>query len=165
MNVSFFANEYKSSNNKKALLNKIMNDKKYVPYEEKASDCKRMVEVTSTLKHDDIEEYHVDSTNRWYLFITNFLKKYTVLEFNDETLLADYNALVESKAFDDIMSYVADNEWLNREYMEYKTIINMVVDDAAINNQSVLPYIRSLINTIGKQITPEMIQQFQDSAK
>lgn len=163
MKVDFFANEYKNNSHKEGLLNKVMNIKKYVPYEEKISDCNKIMNSTSWVTKNGITEFQVNTANRWCLFVMTFLMKYTTLDFNTENLLSDYNVLSSCGALDDMMAFISNDKWLQREYAEYQTVFNMRAADYDAYNTSSLNYWRRLVENINKEISkylPEIMNQY-----
>ena len=144
MTVEFFVNECKN-NDKESVFEKHINKSKYVLYEAKISDCERIVKATYW---DDKNNISVNTPIKFYLFSTTLFERYTDVTFSEDATkrLAEYNMLVESKLFDRFIDAMRCDSWLNREYMEYTTILDMVTNDMGHNSESIVAFLKNVIS-------------------
>lgn len=152
MTVEFFVNECKKSD-KESVFNKHILKSKYVLYETKISDCEKIVKSTYW---DEDDRMAVNTPIKFFLFSITLFERYTDISFSENPTkkLAEYNMLVESRLFDAFMNTMHSDEWLNREYMEYATILDMVSGDMVRNNESVIQFIKNLIQDIMHNVAP-----------
>lgn len=150
MTVEFFVNECK--NGKESVFDKHINMTKYVLYETKVSDCERIVKATYW---DDENKLAVNTPAKFFLFSITLFERYTDVTFSENSTkrLAEYNMLVESKLFDHFINTMRSDDWLNREYMEYSTILDMVSGDVIHNNESVIQFVKNIASEIMESIS------------
>jgi len=150
MTVEFFVQQFKGSNDKKAIFEKHIKSKQYTKYEDKIFDCKKIVKSTCWREIGNEQEFWSDSPSRFYFFSLTFLSRYTDIEFDQtpENILRDYNLFAGCGAFDYFMEIVFNDKWLSREYNEYQVLLNMCVDDEVKNNQSLIKFFKGIGNSI-----------------
>ena len=161
MNVEDFIAAYKKSANTGITITNRLQENQYIPYEEKQADCERMVHATSWKQNGDQELFWINSPSRWYLFAINIINRYTDIEFSADgtELLKEYNDLVQCGALDEIMSIIRSKDWLAREYAEYETMLNMVLNDATQNNQSAVNFFKGLNDDVKVIVEQLLVQQ------
>lgn len=152
MNVEKFVEEYNKYTNSE-LKNKLLANcikREYVPYTRKVQICTSIAKATTRESVPSqrqgegvVELFHSDSTNRYLLFQLNILRTYTNLEFSAEFVEAikEFELLDQYELNDKIIDMIPD-----REYKNFKIILDMLVDDYTVNENNFINYIDKKID-------------------
>lgn len=114
---------------------------KYLPYNMKTVLAENIVKCSS---FDNDGNFSPISTSRYLLFVRTIVSNYTNLIQNGEydnpkyegTYLEEYDALASSGLVEKIYSLIPE-----REIGEFKTIVDMTLEDMVVANTSVQTYI------------------------
>lgn len=101
--------------------------KKYVCFEEKLKECRRILDNTTDCVNGKIVS---NSPLQYVMFVMLMLKSYTNIEFGDNEI-NDYDCLESNGIIDLLIRKIPDSE-----YVLYKTIFDMMRNDL-INSYSV----------------------------
>jgi hypothetical protein len=152
MKVEKFVEEYNKYTNNE-LKNRLLAScikREYVPYTRKVQICTSIAKATTrasvpSQKQDGglVELFYSDSTNRYLLFQLNILRTYTNLEFSTEFVEAikEFELLDQYELNDKIIDIIPD-----REYKNFKVILDMLVDDYTVNENNFINYIDKKID-------------------
>lgn len=175
MKVKEFVEKYNSFSNdtlKDKFIKESIN-KDYVPYIEKMSICQRIVNATTkktiSIGKNEKEIFYMDSANRYLIFQIQLIQAYTDIVFSDgEEGIKEFE-LIDQYGINDIII----NSIPEREYINFKAILDMKVDDSTFNENNFIQYIdtkidalRLVIDTMGDSLldlmkNPEVIEAIQ----
>ena len=150
MKIKEFVDKYNSFANEtlkeKYVKENIKNE--YVPYTKKSTICENITKATTTKKvsyGDNTKHiFYSDSANRYVLFHMEIIKLYTDLEFSEGIdAIKEFELLDEYGLNDLIISFIPE-----REYTNFKIILDMKVEDASINENNFIQYIDTKIDAI-----------------
>ena len=124
--VEQFAKEYleiKSKQLQEKYIKEKLEIKQYLPYNLKVVLAKNIVSCSS---FDENKNLNLSSTGRYLLYIRTVITQYTNLIENKEnsSFLDEYDALASTELLELILSEIPQ-----KEINEFKTIVNMVLDD------------------------------------
>lgn len=124
--VEQFAKEYfeiKSKQLQEKYIKEKLKIKQYLPYNLKVALAKNIVNCSS---FDENKNLNLSSTGRYLLYIRTVITQYTNLIENKEnsSFLDEYDALASTELLELILSEIPQ-----KEINEFKTIVNMVLDD------------------------------------
>lgn len=175
MKVKEFVEKYNSFSNdtlKDKFIKESIN-KDYVPYVEKMSICQRIVNATTkktiSIGKNEKEIFYMDSANRYLIFQIQLIQAYTDIVFSDgEEGIKEFE-LIDQYGINDIII----NSIPEREYINFKAILDMKVDDSTFNENNFIQYIdtkidalRLVIDTMGDSLldlmkNPEVMEAIQ----
>lgn len=175
MKVKEFVEKYNSFSNdtlKDKFIKESIN-KDYVPYIEKMSICQRIVNATTkktiSIGKNEKEIFYMDSANRYLIFQIQLIQAYTDIVFSDgEEGIKEFE-LIDQYGINDIII----NSIPEREYINFKAILDMKVDDSTFNENNFIQYIdtkidalRLVIDTMGDSLldlmkNPEVMEAIQ----
>ena len=144
MRVNEFVEKYNEAEDKDSFIKSVLKEQ-YVPYEEKISDCKRIVDVTS-YTNTDPNMYKKNSPSRKMLFWLTLIDKYTDIDIDFSNALAEYNMLCQCKMdllFDSFTYRTELPELIVIEVDRYNDVLYDIEDDFEKNERSMIGYLDS----------------------
>ena len=147
--VEKFCKKYNETNIeqvKQSLLESIMNPH-YVPYEMKITICEKIIEKSyyKKSKQDNIEKIHVNSPAKYMLYCLWLVKQYTYIEVDFSNSLEEFNLLNETELIDVIFTHIPE-----REFKEFRMILEMVENDVMQNEYEMHAFISSQVERFGE---------------
>lgn len=150
MKIKEFVEKYNGFNNdtlKNKLVKEIVKDE-YIPYTKKVTICESIVKnTTKRVVSDgkkDKEIFYLDSANRYLLFQMKLIQFYTDLEFSEGVDAIKEFELLDQYGLNDLI--IA--EIPEREYTNFKVILDMKTDDASVNENNFIQYIDTKLDAI-----------------
>lgn len=140
MTLKEFIGYYKIAKDKKTECEKRVQKDKYVPFLSKIAECENIVRVT--MEKDDA--FVQNTPGRFIFFNMTLIKTYTDIEFDMENglqLTESYDALNECGAVETLINCMPVHE-----LKEFKTILDMCVDDYMVNHRDLTSYIDKKLN-------------------
>jgi hypothetical protein len=140
MTLKEFIGYYKIAKDKKAECEKRVQKNKYVPFLSKIAECENIVRVT--MEKDD--SFVQNTPGRFIFFNMTLIKTYTDIEFDMENglqLTESYDTLNECGAIETLINCMPVHE-----LKEFKTILDMCVDDYMVNHRDLTSYIDKKLN-------------------
>lgn len=142
----------------KDAVNQIELKADYIPYIEKIADCKNIADVTS---HKQITEnksvFVVDSPTRHLFFVMKLVQLYTNIEFDEMAISSAYDILNKTGALDYIFNTIPENE-----QKEWKSIMDMVMDDMYENEKSTSTILGNMKDSIS-MVVGSMISAMEEA--
>lgn len=120
----------------------------YVPYTMKVHICENIAKFTTRKKVNnggkEKEIFYLDSANRYLLFQMRLIETYTDIKFSDGIdAIKEFELLDKYGINDLIIANIPE-----REYVNFKTILDMKIDDASVNENNFIQYIDTKIDAI-----------------
>lgn len=120
----------------------------YVPYTMKVHICENIAKFTTRKKVNNGEKekeiFYLDSANRYLLFQMRLIETYTDIKFSDGiNAIKEFELLDKYGINDLIIANIPE-----REYVNFKTILDMKIDDASVNGNNFIQYIDTKIDAI-----------------
>lgn len=150
MKIKEFVEKYNGFNNdtlKDKFVKEIVKDE-YIPYTKKVTICESIVKnTTKRVVSDgkkDKEIFYLDSANRYLLFQMKLIQFYTDLEFSEGIDAIKEFELLDQYGLNDLI--IA--EIPEREYTNFKVILDMKTDDASINENNFIQYIDTKLDAV-----------------
>lgn len=155
-NVKDFVEEYEKqtadSDRSKFLKTKLKTEK-YLPYADKVSLSKRIVEGSSyaitnnngVLNTTDTIAFN--SPMRYILFVMTVINKYTNIEVNFKDVMPEFDALNFNNLIEAILAKIGE-----KEINEFNTVLDMVLDDFVANKYQFKNYISEIIAKLGSYV-------------
>lgn len=150
MKIKEFVEKYNGFNNdtlKDKFVKEIVKDE-YIPYTKKVTICESIVKnTTKRVVSDgkkDKEIFYLDSANRYLLFQMKLIQFYTDLEFSEGVDAIKEFELLDQYGLNDLI--IA--EIPEREYTNFKVILDMKTDDASVNENNFIQYIDTKLDAI-----------------
>ena len=135
MKVRKFIDEFKLSTDKAKCVEKHIT-KKYLTFQDKTAVCKNIVELSMFKEVNGKKIFWIDTPIRYMMMVYAVIDNYTDIELGlDEERLEGFNLLEEYG----IMSILS--EVLESEYSSFNTILNMMSNDAEVNNNNLLSFL------------------------
>ena len=143
MKIEEFVEEYKKADNKYSFLDKHIK-REYVPYLDKVSTCKSIVETANHITDKKERKiYKADTPTQELLLIMNMVKLYTDIEFESADFVHVYDELSKYCILEHLFHYNSSfidegaNEFLLGEEDRFRNIFSMVLNDFYENENSV----------------------------
>lgn len=150
MKIKEFVEKYNGFNNdtlKDKFVKEIVKDE-YIPYTKKVTVCESIVKnTTKRVVSDgkkDKEIFYLDSANRYLLFQMKLIQFYTDLEFSEGVDAIKEFELLDQYGLNDLI--IA--EIPEREYTNFKVILDMKTDDASVNENNFIQYIDTKLDAV-----------------
>lgn len=147
-NVTDFCKKYNATNvaeTKDAMINKIMNPH-YVPYENKATICEKIIDITYHKKMENGDKkLYINSPAKYMHYCLYLVKEYTHLDIDFKDSLNQFNLLNGSGILDLIMA----KKSLERELGEFALILEMTENDVLQNEYNIYSFISNHVERFG----------------
>lgn len=114
----------------------------YVDYITKVVYCKNIVKASCYIKDGDREFIEINSENRYLFFVMRLIELYTDIEIDDENVVAEYDKLNQIGAINTLIAAIPKTE-----YSEFRTILDMKMDDFRDNEYSITALLYNLKNS------------------
>jgi hypothetical protein len=149
MTVEKFVKGYKklTGDTAKKSYFKDLHIKSYIPFTEKLAKAKNIAKVTTHQYDKDgnnTGKIQVNSSFRYVLFTLNLIDMYTDIDVNFQQPATEYDLLAESGLFKEILSQLPEDE-----VSDFKTLLDMSVDDIMTNELSMQSFIASQVKRFG----------------
>lgn len=143
VSVETFVKEYNHANDKQEYLSKhIIN--KYVNYEEKMTRCENIAEKTMYKEVNGKTVFWQNTPLQHYFFCLELLWRYTDIDLGTGAeLLKNYNLLNKNNLITEIISAIPQTE-----YAEFRTVLDMVVQDKLENERSLPSFIETKMDAV-----------------
>lgn len=117
---------------------------KYIPYNQKIVVCTSIIDNTMYEEVNNVKIYKQNTPSRYLFFTLQLIKLYTDLEINfSDNPLEIYDKLNECGLIDRIISLLPQSE-----YIEFNTIMDMIIDDRVANERDLVSFIESKIDLL-----------------
>lgn len=150
MTVQEFVNKYNDAIDKNNFMKSIYK-LKYVPYEDKISDCKRILKVTS-YTNTEPNLFKQDTVSRNMLFFLTVIDRYTIIDINFTKALEEYNLLCSVNMdllFEDYYGFdLALPKFVGDEVTRYNNILDNLTSDLLENERSMIGYLDSKLASL-----------------
>ncbi len=158
MKVNEFVDGFEKANDKEKYVKKhIINT--YVPYAEKITECKRIVDVSMyRLDEKGVKHFVVDTPTRYMLFVVSCILKYTDIEIADDNALTVFDRLSESGSDGYIFSLIG------KDFEMFKSVLEMVVDDVVEKERNIIDFINTKIESLG-MVVDDGLKMYKDYIK
>lgn len=149
MTVEKFVKGYKklTGDASKKSYFKDLHIKGYIPFTEKLAKAKNIAKVTTHQYDKDgnnTGKIQVNSSFRYVLFTLNLIDMYTDIDVNFQQPATEYDLLAESELFKEILSQLPEDE-----VSDFKTLLDMSVDDIMTNELSMQSFIANQVERFG----------------
>lgn len=150
--VDELVKKYNTLNNddlKQKLIKSIVTTE-YLPYELKATICKKIVETSYYIKVKDIngnehKKLHVNSITNYMLYCLSLIDYYTTISIDYNESLESFNKLNKTELLDVILNCIPE-----REIKEFRMILDMVESDLIQNEYETHAFISSQVERFGE---------------
>lgn len=120
----------------------------YVPYITKIAECKNIAEITSHKEVAGKKIFSIDSPIRHLWYIMKIVDLYTDIEFEPNDIADAYDILMQNGVLDALFS--GEEQIIpNGELVEFKQVMDMVMDDLYENEHSVSSILCGLKDSLG----------------
>lgn len=149
--VESFCEKYNGTNveqTKKTLIEKVMNPH-YVSYEMKITICEKIIENSYYQNTEnngiEVKRLHINSPAKYMLYCLWLIKLYTNIEIDFSKSLKEFNLLNESGLLDVILNHIPE-----REFKEFRMILDMVENDVMQNEYETHAFISNQVERFGE---------------
>lgn len=141
--VENFIKEYNQAKDKQGYLSKhVVN--KYVNYEEKITRCQNIINVSMYKTVNDQKIFWINTPIQYYHFCFELIQRYTDIEIGEKKeMLVNYNLLNRNGLINEIIAAIPKSE-----YSEYRTLLDMSVQDELENVHSLPSFLETKIDAI-----------------
>ena len=156
--INQFIREYNTVKDKAVYLSKHIT-KTYVPYEEKITRCRNIIDLSMYKTVNDKQIFWLDTPLRYNLFVQTVLTTYTDIDLTDgktekTSVLDGFNALENAGIF------TAITEAIGSDFNVFNTVFQMMVDDEMQHN-SFQNYIDTKLEALGL-VTDTILSSFEE---
>ena len=116
---------------------------KYMPYGEKCSLVKNIVENSSYVEVAGKRVYKRNTASMLFVFTMQLIARYTDIEVDSDNVVKDYDLLMESKAMNLLMSQIPEEE-----VSILRGMIDMQCDDEEVNNRSIVSFLETKADAV-----------------
>lgn len=110
----------------------------YMPYSEKLSVVKGIIDATCYVDVGDKKCYKRDTPNMIFIFTMKLIEKYTDIEITPESVVSDYDALMESGVMHLLMEQIPKGE-----VSIIQGMMDMMRDDLEVNTRSLVSFLET----------------------
>lgn len=110
----------------------------YMPYAEKLSLVRNIMEATSYIDVENKKGYRRDTPNMIFVFTMKLIEKYTDIDIKPENVVSDYDLLMESGVMHLLTAAVPEGE-----VKIIQGMLDMTRDDLEYNTRSLVPFIET----------------------
>ena len=132
----------------------------YMPYGEKCSLVKNVVENTSYVEVAGKKVYKRNTASMLFVFTMQLISRYTDIDIDGEKVVADYDALMESGVMNLLMSQIPEEE-----VSILRGMLDMQRDDEEMNTRSLISFFETkadvakmFFDSLGKVLDKPEIQ-------
>lgn len=146
MNIDKFLMQYKTTpDEKKVEFMKKHITTKYLPYENKISLCKEIIDRSMWIEVNGKQVFTMNTPIQYMLVTQALIQAYTDIDMPEDGKenLNIFNKFEENG----ITSYMC--QALESEYTSFNTVFKMMVDDAIFNNTNLPAFIDQKMETLG----------------
>jgi hypothetical protein len=139
-------------------LKKELEIKEYIPFANKRTLCKAVIDACCKKEGGLIK---VDSVSRYIVFTISVISAYTNLEFysgEDYDSLDEYDMLCEAGLLNPILALIGE------EYTTCNNMLNMILDDVIANNNTVEAVLGHALGKVSDSLD-ELISVFAEKVK
>lgn len=141
MTVDLFIKEYNKVADKEMFLKShIVNN--YIDYEKKVALCNNIIDRSMYIQMDGKKIFRQNTPVRRELFLLTLLFEYTDIE-GGENVLYTFNELNKRGILLELVTNIPE-----AEYLEFNTLLDMMVDDVFANERDIVSYLDSKKNAI-----------------
>lgn len=142
--------------NKEMFIKKHFVDK-YIPYEEKCSICKRIIDASMTTDVAGKKVFRQDTTARYMLYSLNIIDLYTDITIDYTKALEQFNLLDKYNLIDVLYLNIPGSD---KQKMD--TILQMKLDDYYENERSTTGFIEKVYNRFSS-VVKEFVERFNEN--
>lgn len=143
MDYKEFIKKYEEAKDKERFLQKHIKTK-YLPYQQKIAEAKKIVELTMYVDINDKKVFKQNTPLLHLMFIMRVIFNYTDIEWEDgSNIVEPYNALCESNLLELIISAIP-----NKEYGAFDTVLQMTLNDELENYRSLAGFFDSKVDAL-----------------
>lgn len=162
MDYKKFIDEYNVANDKTKYVQKHMLNS-YVPYEDKITECRKIIDITShkmvTVNDQEHKIYWNNTPMQHMFYILTLISLYTDIEWikdsgDSNENLKVYNELSKNGAIYTIISLITPFE-----KQSFDTVLNMVEEDTYENERSIPSYLDTKIDALELMLTSVLNNQ------
>lgn len=162
MDYKKFIDEYNVANDKAKYVQKHMLNS-YVPYEDKVSECRKIIDITShkmvTVNDQEHKIYWNNTPMQHMFYILTLISLYTDIEWTKDSgdsneNLKVYNELSKNGSIYTIISLITPFE-----KQSFDTVLNMVEEDTYENERSIPSYLDTKIDALELMLTSVLNNQ------
>lgn len=110
----------------------------YLPYSEKLSVVKGIIDATCYVDVENKKYYKRDTPNMIFIFTMKLIEKYTDIEITPESVVSDYDALMESGVMRLLMEQIP-----KEEVSILQGMMDMMRDDLEVNTRSLVSFLET----------------------
>lgn len=107
----------------------------YMPYAEKCAFVKSVVENSSYIEAAGRKIYRRNTASMLFIFTMQLIARYTDVEINNDDVVRDYDALMESGVMNQLMTQIPEEE-----IKILRGMLDMQCDDEEMNNRSLISF-------------------------
>lgn len=147
LSVHDFVEGYKKCTNiedKKEYIKSMVEVVPYVGFVKKTTIAEKIVQVTM---HNDNGAISVDTSARYLFFVLNMINFWTNIEINFKSVAEEFDALAELDLDTQIFNCIPE-----RERNEFRSILDMKVEDCITNEMSTKAFVRDQVVRFGELI-------------
>lgn len=111
---------------------------KYMPYSEKATMVKNIIDATSYVDVEHKRGYKRDTPNMVFIFTMKLIEKYTDIDISPENVVADYDKLMESGIMHELTDQIPESE-----VKIIRGMLDMSRDDLEMNTRSLVSFLET----------------------
>ena len=162
MDYKKFIDEYNVANDKTKYVQKHMLNS-YVPYEDKVTECRKIIDITShkivTVNDQEHKVYWNNTPMQHMFYILTLISLYTDIEWTKDSgdsneNLKVYNELSKNGSIYTIISLITPFE-----KQSFDTVLNMVEEDTYENERSIPSYLDTKIDALELMLTSVLNNQ------
>lgn len=162
MDYKKFIDEYNVANDKTKYVQKHMLNS-YVPYEDKITECRKIIDITShkmvTVNDQEHKIYWNNTPMQHMFYILTLISLYTDIEWiknsgDSNENLKVYNELSKNGSIYTIISLITPFE-----KQSFDTVLNMVEEDTYENERSIPSYLDTKIDALELMLTSVLNNQ------
>lgn len=138
MNIDKFLMQYKTTpDEKKVEFMKKHITTKYLPYENKISICREIIDRSMWIGVNGKQVFTMNTPTQYMLLVQALIQAYTDIDFpEDGKIRLDIFNKFEENGITRCMFQALENE-----YVSFDTVLKMMVDDAIFNNTNLTTFI------------------------
>lgn len=116
---------------------------KYMPYAEKCTFVKNVLDSTSYIEIAGKKTYKRNTAGMLFVFTMQMIAKYTDLEFSNDEVVNTYDALMETGLMNKLMSQIPEEE-----ISILRGMLDMQRDDEEVNTRSLISFFETKMDAL-----------------